>query len=237
VRFRVGCSGWSYKHWAGDFYPRGLKSGDWFQHYASLFDTVELNTTFYRLPNVEAVKRWSGLAPPGFLFAAKVSRLITHFRRLVNTSAALKTYIDRVEPLGDHLGPLLVQLPPDFEADLPRLEAFLKTLPSGRRWAFEFRNRSWWTEDAFDLLRAHEAAFCMYDRGREQTPAVATSGWAYMRFHGPEGAGSGYSAKALEEWSDRLRSLKAREAFVYFNNDIGGHAPRDALRFRELAAD
>jgi uncharacterized protein YecE (DUF72 family) len=237
VKFRIGCSGWSYKHWAGDFYPRGLKTSDWFQHYASQFDTVELNTTFYRLPNTAAVKRWSELAPPGFLFAAKVSRLITHFRRLAHTRPALKTYLDRVEPLGSHLGPLLVQLPPDFEADLPRLEEFLKTLPSSRRWAFEFRNRSWWTDEIFELLKAHDTAFCVYDRGREQTPAVATSGLVYMRFHGPEGVGSGYTDRALEQWFDRLRGLDARDVFVYFNNDIGGHAPRDARRFRELTAD
>jgi uncharacterized protein YecE (DUF72 family) len=235
LKFRVGCSGWSYKHWAADFYPRGLKSGDWFPYYASRFDTVELNTTFYRLPSQNAVRRWHELAPPGFVFAAKLSRLITHYHRLADSDSTLRRFLERIEPLDKHLGPLLVQLPPDFEIDLMRLDAFLKLLPADKRWVFEFRHRSWWTGPTYELLREREASFCIYDRGEEATPAVATSPLVYMRFHGPDGAGSGYSDRALSSWAERLRELSGvSEAYVYFNNDIGGHAPRDARRFREI---
>ena len=238
MKYRVGCSGWSYRHWAGDFYPRGLRNSDWFSHYAAHFDTVELNTTFYRLPSQAAIKRWRDLAAPGFDFAAKLSRLITHARRLKDAKSALETYLERVEPLGDHLGPLLVQLPPDFEIDLGRLGAFLELLPKRNRWAFEFRSRSWWTDATYDLLANHGAAFCIYDRGREATPAVATSRLVYMRFHGPEGAGSGYGDRELSRWAARLDKLAgADEVWVYFNNDIGGHAPRDAQRFRALVEE
>ena len=236
IRFHVGCSGWSYKHWAGDFYPAGLKSGDWFSYYASHFDTVELNTTFYRLPREETVKRWRDLAPPQFLFAAKVSRLITHFRRLGEVEAALDLFRARLGHLAGNLGPLLVQLPPDFEIDLARLEGFLRLLPKERLWAFEFRNRSWWTDETYSLLSQHGASFCIYDRGRESAPAIATAPAVYIRFHGPAGADTGYDDASLLRWLERLRELpEVTDVFAYFNNDIGGHAPRDALRFRSFA--
>jgi uncharacterized protein YecE (DUF72 family) len=212
-----------------------LPAARWFEHSASVFDTVELNATFYRLPSEPAVKSWREKAPDGFVFAAKASRLITHFRRLRNADSALRTYLQRIEGLEEHLGPLLFQLPPDFEPGLDRLEAFLKLLPSKHRYAFEFRNRGWWTEATFGLLSEHEIAFCAYNMGDTSTAVIATAPFVYVRFHGPAGYDTPYSDDQLSHWAKRLQALSGVEdAFVYFNNDLGGHAPRDALRFREI---
>ena len=235
VQYRVGCSGWSYNHWRGDFYPRGLPASRWLTHYAATFDTVELNGTFYRLPSESAVKGWRERAPPAFRFSAKVSRLITHFLRLRNCEAALATYLTRIRLLGDKLGPLLYQLPPNFECDPPLLHDFLALLPSDLTHVFEFRHQSWWTEEIYEVLHRQGAGFCVYDMGRTATPTVAAGSVFYMRVHGPESAyAGGYSDEALARWARIIRAANSRQAWVYFNNDIGGHAPRDALRLRGL---
>jgi uncharacterized protein YecE (DUF72 family) len=233
TRYRVGCSGWSYRHWRGDFYPAGLAATRWFQHYSGVFDTVELNGTFYRLPSERAVSAWREQAPEGFRFSAKVSRLITHFRRLRDCEAALRLFHRRLGLLGTTLGPLLYQLPPDLERDTGRLRDFLGLLPSGMVHAFEFRNRGWWCDEVWRLLSEHGAAFCVYDMGETRTPCVVTGDVLYMRFHG-HGYSGAYSDDALREWAARIRDAGAKEAWLYFNNDIGGHAPRDALRLRAM---
>ncbi len=236
VEYRIGCSGWSYKHWRGNFYPKALPASRWLEHYASCFDTVELNNTFYRLPSESAVRGWSGRSPPGFSFSVKVSRLITHYSRLRGVEEALQTFLDRIRPLGDRLGPLLYQTPPAFARDDARLSAFLSLLPPGLVHAFEFRNDSWWVDPVFDILREHGAAFCIYNMGEVSTPVVATCPDVYVRFHGPESSyASSYSEAALADWRRRLDSLSGGErAWVYFNNDVGGHAPRDALTLKRL---
>jgi uncharacterized protein YecE (DUF72 family) len=230
----VGCSGWSYKHWKDDFYPKGLPQRSWFEHYASQFDTVELNTTFYRLPAEKTVKDWAREAPRGFRFAIKASRLITHYRRLKDCEAELETFFDRMAPLERLEGPILFQLPPQFERDDEQLRGFLRLLPAGHHHAFEFRHPSWWVEPVFELLGNRHAAFVMYDMGKTKTPVVATSAHAYLRFHGPERYSGGYSRERLRWWHEQLTALEASNAWVYFNNDIGGHAPRDAKAFIEL---
>ncbi|MPZ48482.1 MAG: DUF72 domain-containing protein [Dehalococcoidia bacterium] len=236
MEYRIGCSGWSYKHWRGDFYPRGVPATRWLDHYASIFDTVELNGSFYRLPSEAAVKSWRERAPANFRFSAKVSRLITHFRRLRNCEQPLARYLDRVQLLGDKLGPLLYQLPPNLECEPALLKDFLRLLPPGLSHAFEFRHQSWWTPEIYDLLRDHGASFCVFDMDRTQTPLVTTSPALYMRFHGPEAAyRTGYSDAALSRWKIRIGEMKGiQQAWVYFNNDVGGHAPRDALRLKQL---
>lgn len=235
-QFRIGCSGWSYKHWRGDFYPRGLPARRWFEHYARQFDTVELNTTFYRLPSETAVASWREQAPPGFTFAVKASRLVTHFHRLTNADEAMRNLWDRIEPLGTHLGPMLFQLPPKFPADPTRLQAFLESLPRAIEPAFEFRDASWWNPEIYRVLERAGAAFAMFDMGETQTPVVATSKTAYLRFHGPGAKYHGsYSEEALRSWHRKLARLDGvTTAWVYFNNDIGGHAPRNAATFREI---
>jgi uncharacterized protein YecE (DUF72 family) len=236
VDYRIGCSGWSYQHWRGDFYPKGLPATRWLEHYASVFDTVELNGTFYRLPSEPAVESWRQTVPGGFRFSAKVSRLITHFRRLRNTQIALQRFLARIRLLDDKLGPLLYQLPPNLERDAGLLADFLDILPRGVTHVFEFRHHSWWTEEVYDLLRRHDAGFCVFDMGKTKTPVVATSATFYMRLHGPEDVYSTrYSGQALAAWAKRIRKVEGiKDAWLYFNNDIGGHAPRDAQRLRDL---
>jgi uncharacterized protein YecE (DUF72 family) len=236
MHVHVGCSGWSYRHWRDDFYPRGLPASRWFEYYATVFDTVELNGTFYRLPSAKAVRVWHDKAPRGFVFTAKASRLITHFRRLQDCKEALSTYLERIELLDENLGPILYQLPPNLERNDAVLESFLALLPSSRRHAFEFRHASWWCDDVYDLLRRHDTGFCMYDMGQTRAPVIATTDFAYMRYHGAAGLGrGGYTPQELGATAKELRGLRGvRDLFVYFNNDLGGHAPRDAVSFRRL---
>lgn len=235
--FRVGCSGWSYKHWRGTFYPWGVSQKRWFEHYAREFDTVELNNTFYRLPTEHAVRHWAESAPEGFAFAIKVSRLITHYHRLRDSESALGTFFERMEPLVRRAGPFLYQLPPQFERDDERLGEFLRLLPAGRIHAFEFRHASWWAEPVYELLRRHGAAFVMWDLAGTRTPAVATGHEAYLRMHGPAKYSETYRDPQLAAWVEAARGLEGvRRTWVYFNNDIGGHAPDDARRFREMVA-
>ena len=237
LEFRIGCSGWSYKHWRGDFYPKGVPARLWFEHYADEFDTVELNTTFYRLPLLSTVRNWDAEAPEGFKFATKASRLITHYRRLQNCEDELHNFFERVKPLGEHAGPYLYQLPRTFKRDDDVLRGFLKLLPPRKVHAFEFRHNSWWHDDIYQLLRDHKAVFVMFDQGEVETPAVATGDDIYVRFHGPGEKYSGsYTRPQLRKWCERIRELRAKRSWVYFNNDIGGHAPKNAKTFRELAA-
>lgn len=235
-RYRIGCSGWSYKHWRGSFYPKGLPQSRWLEHYCTQFDTVELNATFYRLPTEAAVRGWAQRTPPGFTFAVKVSRLITHFRRIRNCDDELATFFERMWPLGNHLGPLLYQLPPTFKRDDEVLARFLASLPKKPLHVFEFRHRSWWEEPVFSLLREHGAAFCVYDRGEETTPVVATCPDLYVRFHGPaQGYAGSYPDDQLARWARDIAAVRGiKRVWAYFNNDVGGHAPRNAARFREL---
>lgn len=235
MEWRVGCSGWSYRHWRGDFYPQGMPTTRWFEHYAAHFDTVELNTTFYRLPPETGVRRWAAQAPPQFCFAAKVSRLITHFRRLRETDEALHTYFERLRPLAARQGPFLYQLPPKFPRDVAVLRDFLRLLPPGRH-AFEFRDPDWWHEEVYVALREHGASFVLFDFAGVKTPLVATAPDVYVRFHGPTRYSSSYPTAELQRWRDGIAELGPERVWAYFNNDIGGHAPRNALTFRDLAA-
>ncbi len=188
MELRIGCSGWMYAHWRGVFYSPGVPTARWLEHYCTRFDTVELNASFYRWPSERTVQGWPGRTPPGFRFAVKVTRRVTHLQRLRDCEGTLAAFIERVRPLGERLGPLLYQLPPSMQRDDARLAAFLELLPRDLLHAFEFRHRSWWADGVFELLRARGAAFCVYHLGGEQTPVVATSDEAYVRFHGPAGA-------------------------------------------------
>jgi len=235
MEWRIGCSGWSYRHWRGRFYPPELTPSQWLEYYAARFDTVELNASYYRLPAVSAVQRWATVVPVGFRFAVKAGRDITHLHRLADTEAA-RRFLERVRGLGDHLGPILYQLPPSFQRDEERLRAFLAHLPPDLLHVFEFRHASWWRESVFELLRARGAAFCMFNMGETVTPLVATCAEAYVRLHGPGGAyASRYSDDDLRAWVARLRALAdVRRIWVYFNNDINAYAPANAMTMRQL---
>jgi uncharacterized protein YecE (DUF72 family) len=230
---RVGTSGWHYRHWRGPFYPEDLSPRRMLPFYASHFDTVELNTTFYRLPPPGAAGAWRDATPPGFVFAAKGSRFITHMKKLGEPETALARYFDRIAALEARLGPVVFQLPPQWPLNLDRLAAFLAALPAGR-YAFEFRNASWHVPPVYELLARHRAAYCIYDLAGFQAPLEVTTDFTYIRLHGPGGKYQGsYDERALGEWANRLRGW-GLDAYVYFDNDEAGYAPRNALRLREL---
>lgn len=233
--FRIGCSGWSYNHWRGNFYPVGVPPGRWLEHYAEHFDTVELNASFYRLPSESTVRAWRQRTPAGFRFAVKASRYITHLRRFANCEGPLEQFFGRMLPLGDRLGPMLYQAPPAVERDDQLLARFLRLLPPGPLHAFEFRHPSWWADPVYELLNEHGASLVAYNMGETGAPLVPAAN-VYARLHGPGATyASPYSQAELIGWRNVIQALPGVErAWIYFNNDIGGHAPRDAARMSEL---
>lgn len=233
----VGTSGWHYSHWQGVFYPEGLPKSHWLEHYAGHFGSVEINGSFYRLPGEAAVRAWRDATPDDFRFAAKASRFITHMKKLREVHDAVDTFLDRIALLGDKLGPVLFQLPPRWRVDLKRLGEFLAILPKGREWAFEFRDPSWHCEDVYRLLRAHNAAFCVFDLAGFASPKLATADFAYLRLHGPGAAYCGrYGESGLRPWAEWLiKQSDVDRSYVYFDNDQAGYAVEDALLFRRLA--
>ncbi|MFW6154251.1 MAG: DUF72 domain-containing protein [Planctomycetota bacterium] len=231
ARWRVGTSGWQYRHWKDVFYPSELKQAEWFPYYARHFDTIEINNTFYGLPTGETVDTWRERAPEGFCYVLKFSRYGTHIKRLKDPDQSIGVFLDRAERLGDRLGPILVQLPPRFDVDTARLSAFLDAAPERHRWAVEFRNPTWLCEDVYGVLREHNAALCVHDM-LDDHPRVATADWVYLRFHG--GPDGDYTHQALTAVAGRVRDhLEAgRDVYVYFNNDLHGNAVRNALDLR-----
>ncbi|HEU5360670.1 MAG TPA: DUF72 domain-containing protein [Candidatus Deferrimicrobiaceae bacterium] len=235
---RIGCSGFSYKHWKEVFYPGDVRSNEWLRYYSNVFSTVELNVTFYRLPLPQTFDRWHEETPPGFRFAVKGSRLITHLKKLQDPEEALALFFERVLRLREKLAVILWQFPPSFRVDLLRLKDFLGMLESSPvRNAFEFRNESWITEGVEAVLGRYGAAFCLADRPEFLDDLPATADFVYLRRHGAEGSYAGrYSRKALEKDAKRIRSfLKGgRDVFVYFNNDAFGYAPANARELAEI---
>lgn len=234
---RVGCSGWEYKHWKGNFYPETLPRQRWFRHYASVFDTVELNNSFYRLPQKQTMRSWRLQAPMRFIYAVKASRYLTHMRKLKAPSDPLALLFDRARDLGPHLGPVLYQLPPRWKPDLVRLQEFLQAIPKDVRQTIEFRDAAWYTDQVFDLLTRHGVALCIHDMTGCATPRMVVGPFVYARFHGASArsrySGS-YSQAQLDNWADWLDVQMSRgyDVYAYFNNDVGGHAPRNALTLR-----
>ena len=237
-RVFIGTSGWHYKHWVGLFYPPKLPTEKMLEFYTEHFDTVELNNTFYHLPQPTSFDKWRESTPRRFLFAVKGSRFITHMKKLKDPESALTKFFHGPERLEHKLGPVLFQLPPRWKVNPERLAEFLAALPNGHQYVFEFRDESWLTNEAYDVLRQYNAAFCIHDLGGKQTPLEITANFTYIRFHGPgeaKYAGS-YSTAALRSWAKRIdewrRDLK--QVYVYFNNDIGGHAIENAKTLKQL---
>lgn len=216
-----------------------LPQARWFEHYASLFDTVEVNNTFYRLPEAETFDAWKARAPKGFLFAVKASRYLSHMKKLKDPEEPLDRFFERASHLGRKLGPVLYQLPPRWKRDLERFERFLSVLPKGKLHAVEFRDASWYAEETYRLLEKAEVAVCLHDMRGSESPLAFVGPFAYVRFHGsgPKYGGR-YPDSDIERWAVRLgREIRlGRDVFVYFNNDRGGHAPRDAVRLRDAIA-
>jgi uncharacterized protein YecE (DUF72 family) len=233
----VGCSGWVYKHWRGIFYPEGLPQKRWFERYAEEFDTVEINASFYRLPRGSTFDKWHDQVPPGFRYAVKASRFITHMKKLKDCEDALETFVGLAERLKSYLGPILYQLPPGLHKDLPRLDGFLKLLSTRQEHVFEFRHKSWYDEDTLALLDRHGFGFVAHDLEGLVSPRWASGRTAYVRFHGTGGKYHGrYSDKALLDWTDWIKeqSKGGRSVWCYFNNDIHGHAIEDARTLKSM---
>jgi len=237
---RIGCSGWEYKHWRGDFYPVTLSKTCWFEHYAKTFDTVEINNTFYRLPEKTTFAVWAARAPRGFLYAVKASRFLTHMKKLKDPEQPLDRLFGRMQPLRMHLGPVLYQLPPGWKLDRARLEYFLQALPADFRHVLEFRDPSWYADEVLALLDRYGVALCLHDMRGSATARVRVGPFVYVRFHGATGHyGGGYSDRRLREWAHWLLAEQRRgtAVYAYFNNDVGGHAPRNALTLRRMMED
>lgn len=203
--------------------------------YVDRFDTVELNNTFYRLPGENALRAWRDGTPAGFRFAIKASRFITHMKKLKDPEASIARFFDRIDILGEKAGPVLFQLPPQWPVDADRLRDFLEALPGHYRYAFEFRNASWNTEKIYQVLRARDAGYCIFDLAGFQSPLTVTSKLVYVRLHGPGGKYQGdYSGGALDVWAGRIAAWheEGRDAWVYFDNDDSGYAPKNALELK-----
>jgi uncharacterized protein YecE (DUF72 family) len=236
-QLRIGCSGWNYAHWRnGVFYPPRCAQRNWLDWYARHFDTVEINMTFYRLPKAPIVQRWVLETPRDFTFSVKVSRYVTHIKRLTDVHEHLPLLYDRIRPLlrSPKLGPLLWQLPPNFQYDVDRLARALEhTQYDGYRHAFEFRHPSWFRDETMTLLREHNVALVIGDRPQVndfQTHEL-TADFTFVRFHGgTRGANGNYSHVELDEWSDRLAGWsRGADVYAYFNNDWEGYAIENAL--------
>jgi uncharacterized protein YecE (DUF72 family) len=235
---RVGCSGWQYKHWRGDFYPASGSPARWLEYYASRFDTVEVNNSFYRLPDSHTFEQWRDRVPAGFLYAVKASRYITHMKKLKDPAVSVDLLFSRVECLEDTLGPVLYQLPPRWPLNVERLRSFLATLPRRRTHVIEFRDPSWYVDEVFDALSRGGVSLCLHDMEGSASGLRQVGPCVYFRFHGPARYAGTYSAAQLSEpaaWCT-TQEKKGAPVYAYFNNDIGGHAPRDAMRFREMIA-
>ncbi|MBV9285075.1 MAG: DUF72 domain-containing protein [Acidimicrobiia bacterium] len=241
-RARVGCSGWMYKDWRGLVYPEKLPQRAWFEYYATLFDTVEINNTFYRLPPPSTVEKWAEQAPPNFEYAVKLGAFGSHRMKLRDAASWLPNHLDRVERLGKSEGPTLVQLPPKWKKDAVRLDEFLSVAPATRRWAVELREPSWVDEEIFAVLRAHGAALCIHDLLPDH-PWVLTTDWTYVRFHGPQALKRAYwgryGQKRLAPVADRLDEWlgAGHDVYAYFNNDYEGYAVKDASWLAERLGD
>ena len=237
---RIGCSGWNYQHWRDRVYPPGLPERRWLEHYATLFDTVEVNATFYRLPRKSAVAGWVAGTPAGFLFAVKASRFLTHVRRLTDLDEGVRRFFDRIEPLvnSPKLGPVLWQLPATFRRDDERLAAALARFPPGRH-CIEFRHPSWFAPDVYAALREHGAALVIGDHPERlfQTHELTTD-WTFVRFHhGRRGRNGNYSERELGTWARRIGQWRRRvDVYAYFNNDWEGFAVRNGRWLRKRLA-
>ena len=233
MAIRIGTSGFIYEHWRHRFYPPSARGSE-LELYAQTFDTVELNVTFYRMPPSATFRSWAARVPAGFLFAVKASRYLTHVRRLKDPRPSVDLLVERARELGPHLGPILIQLPPDLELDLAALEATLDAFPAGLHIAVEPRHASWFVEDVRHALTDRNVALCIADRRGPITPLWQTADWTYLRFHaGRATPRSCYGARELDAWADRLAPGSGRPTtgFVYFNNDGNGCALRDASVF------
>ena len=233
----IGTSGWHYKHWVGNFYPAGTKPADFLAHYLQYFKTVEINNSFYRLPSVDTLADWYESTPQDFLFTVKDSRFITHMKKLKDPQQSFSLLMERVQVLAEKLGPILFQLPPAWRFDEDRFRTFLQALPRTYRYAFEFRDPSWYNNKAYALLQEYACAFCIYELEYHLSPLLVTSDFVYIRLHGPANKYDGsYRDDVLAEWASRCQLWleQGKQVYVYFDNDMHGYAPVNAATLQRL---
>jgi uncharacterized protein YecE (DUF72 family) len=238
---RIGCSGWNYPHWREVVYRKGLAQSRWLAHYATLFDTVEVNSTFYRLPRRDAVARWVEQTPDEFVFAVKASRYLTHIRRLRDMGPGADRFYERIEPLvrSPKMGPVLWQLPANFRRDDDRLASALEELPRGRH-CFEFRHATWFVHEVYELLRSRQVALVIGDHPERPFQShELTADWTFVRFHyGHRGRRGNYSERELAEWGRRIeRWRQSIDVYAYFNNDWEGFAVKNGLWLKRRLQD
>lgn len=237
-KYYIGTSGWKYKHWKGTFYPEDLKDKDEFDYYARHFNTVEINSSFYHLPAATTFEGWNSKSPASFTYAVKVSRYITHLKKLKIEKDSIDLFLSRVSHLENKEGPLLFQLPPGWRLNMERFRSFLAVLPKGRRYVFEFREPSWYNEEVYEEMTRKNCAFCIYELAGHQSPLVATADFIYVRLHGP-GANKyqgSYSKRQLNTWAKRCRkwSEEGKDVYLYFDNDEQGYAAYNALELNNI---
>jgi uncharacterized protein YecE (DUF72 family) len=233
---RIGTSGFHYDHWRGIYYPEDMRTRQWFSHYAGDFDTVEINNTFYRLAPAATFDAWRRQAPTGFCYALKFSRYGSHIARLKKPRHTIRRFLQRARRLAEFLGPILVQLPPNWKANPQRLAEFLDSAPKDYRWAVEFRDSRWLCAEVFAVLKEHDAALCIHDMIGDH-PRLATANWIYMRFHGDRYHGC-YSQQFLTSRAAEIRGYLAAglDVYAYFNNDAEGHAVQNARDLKRYLA-
>lgn len=233
MHIRVGTSGWSYKEWKGSFYPSDLPADGMLAYYATRLPTVEINNSFYRIPREKVLMDWAAQVPPAFRFVLKASRRITHINRLANQDDSLEYFLKTVNVLGERLGPTLFQCPPSLRLDLPRLQDFLARVPRTWRAALEFRHASWFTDEVYEALRAHDIALVAAEEDDDATPLVATASWGYLRLRRTL-----YPTEELEAWAGRIREQPWKEAFVFLKHDEeGGTGPEAAVALAEMTRE
>ncbi|HVN71933.1 MAG TPA: DUF72 domain-containing protein [Desulfomonilia bacterium] len=236
-RWFIGTSGWNYDHWRGAFYPDGLPKTRWLKYYAGIFQTVEVNATFYGRMQPSTYEKWKQTTPEGFLWSVKASRFITHIRRLDRAEDPTRTFLESVSRLGEKLGPILFQLPPSLAFEKSLAESFFPLLPHGGRYVIEARHKSWVSDEALTCLKDHGIAWCISDTaGRYPYREAVTAGFIYIRLHGSKRLyASCYTEDELKEWAAKMRNW-GLDAYVYFDNDFMGYAPMNAVKLRELLA-
>lgn len=227
----IGTSGWHYSHWKGIYYPLDMKETEWLSYYANQFQTVEINNTFYQLPETSKLRSWYDCVPDNFIFTVKASRYITHMKKLSDVKKSTDEFLKRVSVLKEKLGPILFQLPPNWQFNKDRLSSFLSSLNPEFKYAFEFRNESWHNDQTYDLLKSHHASFCIFDMAGHVSPRKITTDFAYIRLHGPLMTYSGtYSDADLSTWSENIMDYINRglSVYCYFNNDQLAYAVKNA---------
>jgi uncharacterized protein YecE (DUF72 family) len=240
AKLYIGTSGWHYKHWVGVFYPQNTPVNEMLPFYCRHFDTVEINNTFYQLPAPRTVDGWRESSPSDFQFAIKASRFITHMKKLKDPITSTAKFFIEAERLQAKLGPILFQLPPRWKLDIERLTSFIEKLPKQHNYVFEFRDESWLVSKVFELLGKHNAAFCIHDLSDMRIPLEITSEFTYIRFHGPGNAkySGSYTHQELKQWASRINQWRKRLStiYVYFNNDVGGWAVKNATELKRLTS-